>query len=565
MHDPKGLRSHSWFHGKGYYNFARRAWLRAEGFGHNIFEDKPIIGICNSWSELNNCNVHLRTLAEAVKRGVWAAGGVPLEFPTISLGEMFMKPTTMMFRNLMAMDVEESITANPIDGVVLLAGCDKTTPAQLMGAASADVPAIMVTGGPMLAGRWGKQTLGSGTDGRRLFDEYRAGRIGDEQLAEIEGCLSRSHGHCTVMGTASTMASMAEAMGMTLPGGAAIPAVDARRAVLAEESGRRIVEMAWDRLKPSTIMTRKALENAIRADMAIGGSTNAVPHLLAIARRLGIDLTLADFDRISRETPLIANMKPSGEHVMEDFFYAGGLPTVMKVLLPLLHGDALTVNGKTLTENLERAPEPDNDVVRPLSDPIHKEGGTAILYGNICPEGAVFKQSAASPHLWKHRGKAVAFETRQEMLDRIDDPDLEVDENSVLVMKNGGPIGAPGFPEWGHIPIPVKLLKAGVKDMVRISDARMSGTSFGADVLHVSPESAIGGPLAAVRTGDEIELNVAERRLTLLVDDEEIQRRLAARKPHAPHYKRGYGKLFLDNVTQAHEGCDFRFLHKDAD
>ena len=565
MRDPKGLRSYSWFNGTGYYNFARRAWLRAEGFGHNIFEDKPIIGICNSWSELNNCNVHLRSLAEAVKRGVWAAGGVPLEFPTISLGEMFMKPTTMMFRNLMAMDVEESITANPIDGVVLLSGCDKTTPAQLMGAASADVPAIMVTGGPMLAGRWGKQTLGSGTDGRRLFDEYRAGRIGDEQLAEIEGCLSRSHGHCTVMGTASTMASMAEAMGMTLPGGAAIPAVDARRAVLAEESGRRIVEMAWEGLKPSAIMTRKALENAIRADMAIGGSTNAVPHLLAIARRLGVDLTLADFDRISRETPLIANMKPSGEHVMEDFFYAGGLPTVMKALLPLLHGDAPTVNGKTLAENLEGAPEPDDDVVRPLNNPIQKEGGTVILYGNLCPQGAVFKQSAAAPQLWKHRGKAVVFETRQQMLEQIDDPDLEVDKDSVLVMKNGGPIGAPGFPEWGHIPIPAKLLKAGVKDMVRISDARMSGTSFGADVLHVSPESAIGGPLAAVQTGDEIELNVTERRLTLLVDDKEIERRLAARKPQTPHYRRGYGKLFLDSVTQAHEGCDFRFLHKDAD
>jgi dihydroxy-acid dehydratase len=350
-----------------------------------------------------------------------------------------------------------------------------------------------------------------------------------------------------------------------VPGGAAIPAVDARRAVLAEASGRRIVEMAWEGLKPSAIMTRKALENAIRADMAIGGSTNAVPHLLAIARRLGVDLTLADFDRISRETPLIANMKPSGEHVMEDFFYAGGLPTVMKALLPLLHGDAPTVNGKTLAENLEGAPEPDDDVVRPLNNPIQKEGGTVILYGNLCPQGAVFKQSAAAPQLWKHRGKAVVFETRQQMLERIDDPDLEVDKDSVLVMKNGGPIGAPGFPEWGHIPIPAKLLKAGVKDMVRISDARMSGTSFGADVLHVSPESAIGGPLAAVQTGDEIELNVAERRLTLLVDGEEIQRRLAARKPQAPHYRRGYGRLFLDSVTQAHEGCDFRFLHKDAD
>ena len=565
MRDPKSLRSHSWFQGKEYYNFGRRAWLRSEGFGHNIFEDKPIIGICNSWSELNNCNVHLRQLAEAVKRGVWAAGGVPLEFPTMSLGEMFMKPTTMLFRNLMAMDVEESITANPIDSVVLLAGCDKTTPAQLMGAASADVPAIMVTGGPMLAGRWRKQTLGSGTDGRRLFDDYRTGRIGDEQLAEIEGCLSRSHGHCTVMGTASTMASLAEAMGMMLPGGAAIPAVDARRAALAEESGRRAVELAWEGLKPSDIMTPDAIENAVRVDMAIGGSTNAVPHLLAIAGRLGVDLTLADFDRISRETPFITNVKPSGEHVMEDFFYAGGLPTVMKELLPLLHGDALTINGKTLAENLANAPDPDREMVRPLDDPIHKEGGSAILYGNLCPDGAVFKQTAASRHLWKHRGKAVVFETHREMLDRIDDPDLEVDKDSVMVMKSGGPLGGPGFPEWGHIPIPTKLLKAGVKDMLRISDARMSGTSFGANVLHVSPESEAGGPLVAVQTGDEIELDVEARTLTLLVDADEIEKRLAAWKPRAPHYKRGYGKLFLDTVTQAHEGCDFRFLHKEQE
>ena len=562
--DPKKLRSYSWFHGEEYYNLARRAWLRSEGFGRETLEGKPIIGICNSWSELNNCNVHLRQLAEAVKRGVWAAGGVPLEFPTISLGEMFMKPTTMLFRNLMAMDVEESIVANPIDGVVLLAGCDKTTPAQMMGAASADVPAIMVTGGPMLAGRWGDRVLGSGTDGRKVFDEYRQGRIGEEELIQVEGCIARSHGHCTVMGTASTMASMAEALGLTLPGGAAIPAVDARRYAFAEASGRRIVEMAWDDLRPSRILTREAFENAVRADMAIGGSTNAVPHLLAIARRAGVELTLDDFDRLSRETPYLTNVKPSGEYVMEDFFYAGGLPTVMKNLLPLLHGDALTVNGNTLAENLADVTPADPNIVRPLEDPIHPQGGTVVLKGNLAPDGAVFKQTAASPHLWKHRGPAVVFEDRKEMLAKVDDPEWECEENAVLVMKNGGPHGGPGFPEWGHIPIPKTLLARGVKDMLRISDARMSGTSFGADVLHVSPESAVGGPLSIVQSGDEIEIDVEARRVDLLVDQAEIDRRLARWQKPKPHYTRGYGKLFLDHVTQSHEGCDFDFLHAES-
>jgi dihydroxy-acid dehydratase len=491
---------------------------------------------------------------------VWAAGGVPLEFPTISLGEMFMKPTTMLFRNLMSMDVEESIVANPIDGVVLLCGCDKTTPAQLMGAASADLPAVVVTGGPMLSGRWRGEPLGSGTDGRKLFQELRAGRLGEEQWAEVEGCIARSHGHCTVMGTASTMASMAEALGMTLSGGAAIPAVDARRYLLAEASGRRAVEMVWEDLRPSKIMTRQALENAIRADMAIGGSTNAVVHLLAIAGRLGIDLTLDDFDRLSRETPYITNIKPSGEFLMEDFYYAGGLPVVLKEILPLLHGDALTVSGKTMAESLADADEPNRDIVRALDNPLNAEGGTAILYGNLAPNGAVIKQSAASPHLLKHRGKAVVFERYEELRARIDDEDLDIDENSVLVLKNAGPHGGPGFPEWGHLPIPAKLLKRGVMDILRISDARMSGTSFGTDVLHISPESAIGGPLAAVETGDEIELDVPARKITLRLEDNEIQRRLANRKPPAPHYHRGYGKLFLDTVTQADEGCDFRFL-----
>ncbi|MBI1356869.1 MAG: dihydroxy-acid dehydratase [Acidobacteria bacterium] len=565
MRDPKTLRSYAWFHGDQYEHLARRAWLRSEGFGQETLANKPVIGICNSWSELNNCNVHLRQVAEAVKRGVWAAGGVPLEFPTISLGELFMKPTTMLFRNLMAMDVEESITANPIDGVVLLAGCDKTTPAQLMGAASADLPAIMVTGGPMLAGRWRNEQLGSGTDGRRLFQEFRAGRIGEEQWAEVEGCIARSHGHCTVMGTASTMAAMSEALGLQLTGGAAIPAVDARRYALAEASGRRIVDMIWEDLRPSKILTREAFENAVRTDMAIGGSTNAVVHLLALARRCGVALTLDDFDRLSRETPFITNVKPSGEHLMEEFYYSGGLPPVMKELLPLLHGDALTVSGKTLAQNLAETEAASTDMVRPLADPLHPEGGTAILYGNLAPDGAVIKQTAASPHLWRHRGKAVVFENRTEMLARIDDPALEVDKDSVLVLKNAGPHGGPGFPEWGHLPIPKKLLQEGVKDMVRISDARMSGTSFGCDVLHVSPEAAIGGPLGAVESGDEIELDIPGRKLTLHVDDAEIERRLAARPAHKPHYRRGYGKLFLDTVTQAHHGCDFDFLHAEEE
>lgn len=560
MHDPSKLRSHQWFAGDEYENFVRRAWLRAEGFGPQVFEGRPVIGICNSWSELNNCNAHLRQVADAVKRGVWAAGGVPLEFPTISLGELFMKPTTMLFRNLMSMDVEESITANPIDGVVLLCGCDKTTPAQLMGAASADIPAIMVTGGPMLSGRWGMQPLGSGTDGRRLFEELRAGRVTDEQICEVESCISRSAGHCTVMGTASTMASMAEALGMTLPGNAAIPAPDSRRYQLAEASGRRIVEMAWEDLRPSQIMTKEAFENAIRADMAVGGSTNAVVHLLAIAGRLGVDLTLEDFNRLSRQTPFITNVKPSGEYLMEDFYYAGGLPVVLKELLPLLHKDLVTASGKTVAENVGDAKCANPDLIRTLDNPLQPEGGTVILYGNLAPDGAVIKQTAASPHLLQHRGKAVVFERYEQLRAHIDDDELAVDENSVLVLKNAGPKGGPGFPEWGHLPIPAKLLKRGVKDIVRISDARMSGTSFGTDVLHISPESALGGPLAAVQTGDEVELDVANRKIELRVEENEIKRRIAERKDKNPPYERGYGKLFLDQVTQAHEGCDFRFL-----
>jgi len=554
------LRSSDWFQDAGYYGFARRAWLRSEGFNADVFQGKPVIGICNSWSELNNCNAHLRTVAEAVKRGVWQAGGFPLEFPTISLGEMFMRPTTMLYRNLMAMDVEESIRANPIDGVVLLCGCDKTTPAQLMGAASADVPAIMVPGGPMLGGQWRDRRLGSGTDGRKLFDLFRSGRLTEEEWCEIEGCISRSAGHCTVMGTASTMTSLAEALGMTLTGCANIPAPDSRRLAIAELSGRRIVAMVGEDLRPSRIMTREAFENAITVDMAIGGSTNAVIHLVAIARRLGIDLPLDEFDRISRRTPYIANIKPSGEYLMEDFFAAGGVPAVMKEILHLLHGDALTVTGTTMRENVESAECWRRDVIRSASDPLYREGGTVILHGNLAPDGAVIKQTAASPALLQHLGRAHVFENYQQMREQIDSSDLAVDASSVLVMRSCGPRGGPGMPEWGHISIPRVLLGRGITDMVRISDARMSGTSFGTVVLHVSPESAVGGPLAAVRTGDEIGLDTAARRIDLCVPPEEIARRLAEFRPAPPHYDRGYGRLFLEHVTQANLGCDFDFL-----
>ena len=556
------LRSQQWWFGKDYYNFTRRAWMRSEGFTADVFENRPVIGICNSWSELNNCNVHLKVVAEAVKRGVWRAGGFPLEFPTISLGEMLMKPTTMLYRNLMSMDVEESIRANPIDGVVLLCGCDKTTPAQIMGAASAAVPAIVVTGGPMLSGQWRDRKLGAGTDGRKLFDLFRTGKLTEEEWCEIEGGIARSTGHCTVMGTASTMAAVAEAMGMTLPGCAAIPAPDSRRLALAEASGQRIVGMVWEDLRPSKIMTREALENAIAVDMAIGGSTNAVVHILAIAGRLGIDLKLDEFDRISRRTPCIVNLKPSGQYLMEDFFEAGGVPTVMNEILPLLHADAVTANGKAVRENVGQAQCWNRDVIRAASEPLSAEGGTVVLRGNLAPRGAVVKQTAASPHLLQHRGPAYVFENRAQMREQIDSPDLPVSRGTVLVMKSCGPRGAPGFPEWGQIPIPRVLLEQGVDDVVRISDARMSGTSFGTVVLHVAPESEAGGPLAAVETGDEVELDTAGRTLTLHVPAEEIDRRLASRSPAPLHYQRGYGWMFLQHVNQADEGCDFDFLRK---
>jgi L-arabonate dehydrase len=558
--DAPKLRSRDWFGKNDRWGMAHRAWLRAEGFSQRVFDGKPVIGICNSWSELNNCNAHLRQVAEAVKRGVWEAGGFPLEFPTISLGEMLMKPTTMLFRNLMAMDVEESIRAHPLDGVVLLCGCDKTTPAQLMGAASADIPALMVPGGPMLRGMWQGKELGSGTDTRRLWEEVRAGRLSEEAWCEVESCISRSAGHCTVMGTASTMASTAEALGMTLSGSAHIPAADSRRLAIAEESGRRIVEVVNEDLRPSQILTSEAFENAIRVLMAIGGSTNAVIHLVAIAGRLGMNLPLTKFDELSRSTPMVANVKPSGQFLMEDLFFAGGLPAVMKEIGPLLHLNARTVTGKTLGEDINRAACYNREVIKTLDQPLQKEGGTVILQGNLAPHGAVIKQSAASPQLLKHKGRTVVFENNEDLLARLDDPNLKVDEGSVLVLKNAGPKGAPGMPEWGHLPIPAKLLQAGVRDMVRLSDARISGTSFGTIVVHICPESAVGGPFAIVREGDEIELDVSGRHLELRVPEAEIKKRLEEWRPREPHYTRGYGKMYLDHILQAHEGCDFDFL-----
>ena len=558
MSNDHKLRSQEWFARKDKLGFIHRSWMR--GYPTTVFQNKPVIGICNSWSELTPCNSHLRDVAEAVKRGVWAAGGFPLEFPTISLGEPYMRPSSMMFRNLMAMDVEESIRANPIDGVVLLCGCDKTTPAQLMGAASADIPSIVVPGGPMLRGMFKNKEIGSGTDVWHYWDEFRAGRVSEEDWCELESCMSRSVGHCMVMGTASTMTSLAEALGMTLTGCANIPAADSRRNVIAQDSGKRIVEMVHEDMRPSQILTQDAIENAIRVDMAIGGSTNAIIHLVAIAGRLGIKLPLSLFDEISRTTPMITNVVPSGEHLMEDMFYAGGIPVVMKHIASLLHENAVTVTGKTVGENIALAECHNPSVIRPLDNPVETEGGTVVLHGNLAPNGAVIKQSAATKHLLNHTGRAVVFEDHDDFMARHDDPDLDIDADCVMVLKNGGPIGGPGMPEYGNLPIPAKLLKQGVKDMVRISDARMSGTSYGTVVLHISPEAAIGGPLAIVQDGDKIELDVENRKINLLISDEELEQRLKTWKSRPRHYDRGYGRLYIEHTLQADEGCDFDFL-----
>ena len=536
-----------------------RAFTRSLGFDKSDM-NRPMIGILNTYSEMNNCHAHFPELVEAVKRGVWQAGGFPLEFPTISLGEIYLTPTSMLWRNLAAMDTEEMIRGNPMDGVVVLCGCDKTTPAALMGVASADLPAILVSGGPMLNGHWRGQTLGACTDCRRLTTEYRAGNLNAEEYAEVEENLVRSRGHCMVMGTASTMNSLTEALGISLPGNGAIPAADSRRILLAERAGRRIVAMAVEGMRPSQILTADALENAITLLCALGGSTNAVVHLPALAGRLGIDLPLALFDEISRRTPLLANVRPAGTYQMEDLFYAGGVPAILRQLLPLLHGEALTVTGRTLSENVAQSQTIDPEVIHSPDSPLKTEGGLAILRGNLAPSGAVIKHVAASPALLQHRGRAVVFRNFADLQERIDDPSLDVHPDDVLVLQNAGPVGGPGMPEVGNLPIPKKLLKLGVRDMVRISDARMSGTAFGTIVLHVAPEAAVGGPLSLVRTGDEIELDVAGRRLQLRVEQEELERRRADWRPPQPEYRRGYGKLFLDHVLQAPQGMDFEFL-----
>lgn len=536
-----------------------RTFTRTMGFDREDMA-RPVIGICNTFSELNNCHAHLRELAEAVKRGVWQAGGFPLEFPTISLGEIYLTPSSMLWRNLAAMDTEEMIRGQPLDGVVLLSGCDKTTPAALMGAISADAPSIFVSGGPMLSGHWRGQILGACTDCRRLSDEYRAGNLSDEEYEEVEENLVRSRGHCMVMGTASTMNSLTEGLGLALPGNGAIPAADSRRLLLAERSGRRIVQMVKEDLRPSRILTQEVFENAIMLLCALGGSTNAVVHLPAIAGRAGIDLPLDLFDEISRRAPLLANLRPSGQYQMEDLFYAGGVPALLKQLLPLLHGDALTVTGRTLAENVERAEVVDVDVIRSLDNPLVDHGGFSVLRGNLCPDGAVLKHAAASPELLQHRGRALVFESIADLQARYRDPDLDVEPGDVLVLQNAGPVGGPGMPEVGNLPIPTKLLERGVRDMVRISDARMSGTAYGTVILHVAPEAAVGGPLGLVRSGDMIELDVATRSLRVDVSDEMLAERRGAWRAPELHYSRGYGRLFLDNVLQAPDGMDFAFL-----
>ncbi len=556
----KKLRSSQWFGKLDRDGFIHRSWMKSQGFPDDVFDGRPVIGICNSASELNPCNVHLKQVAEAVKKGVWEAGGLPLEFPTMSLGETQMRPTAMLFRNLMSMDVEESIRANPIDGVVLLGGCDKTTPAQIMGAASVGLPTIVVSGGPMLNGKYQGRDIGSGTDVWRLSEAVRAGEITKEQFFDAESCMSRSHGHCNTMGTASSMANISEALGLQLTGSAAIPAVDSRRYQSAHLAGRRIVQMVQEDLRIQQILTRPAFENAIRVNAALGGSTNVIIHLLAIAGRLGIPLQLQDFDTLTRNIPLLVNLKPSGEYLMEDFYYAGGLPVVMKELGDLLHEDVLTVTGLSIRENIAAAENYNSQVIYSRQQPLQSHAATVVLTGNLCPDGAVIKLSAASPSLLNHRGPAVVFETIEDFKARIDAPDLDVDANSILVLKNCGPKGYPGMPEVGNMPLPQKLLQQGVTDMVRISDARMSGTAYGTVVLAVCPESAIGGPLALVQTGDIIHLDVAQRQLTLEVDANELQRRRANWQPSISEFARGYAKLYIEHVNQACQGADFDFL-----
>lgn len=554
-------RSGQWFQAEGRNGFIHRSWMRNQGFGAEIFDGRPVIGIANSWSELTPCNAHLRDVAESVKRGVWEAGGLPLEFPTMSLGETLMRPTTMLYRNLLAMEVEESLRANPVDGVVLLTGCDKTTPGQLMGAASVDLPTVLVSGGPMLNGKFRGQDIGSGTAVWTLSEEVRAGTSTPDDFAEAEGCMSRSRGHCMTMGTASTMACVVEALGMQLPGSAAIPAVDSRRYALAQHAGRRIVAMVGEGLRPSTILQRPAFENAIKVNAAVGGSTNAVVHLLALAGRVGVTLELHEFDVLARDVPLLVDLMPSGRFLMEDFFYAGGLPAVMEELGDLLDREQITVTGAGVGDNIAGAPCWNREVIHSTEEPFQPAGaGTVVLYGSLCPDGAVLKVSAATQELLRHRGRALVFDRIEDYNAVAEDDDLAVDASTVLIVRGAGPRGYPGFPEVGNMPMPQRLLDTGIRDMVRISDGRMSGTGYGTCILHVAPEAAVGGPLALVETGDWIELDVAERRLDMLVDAEELaDRRARWQEPKRP-YERGWTRVYVDHVLQADRGVDLDFL-----
>ena len=561
--DPATLRSYRWYGPDSLRAFGHRSRARQSGLGESDFYGKPVVGILNTWTDLNSCHLHFKTTVESVKRGVLQGGGLPMEIPVMSCGETLTKPTSMLYRNFLAMEAEEMIRANPIDCAVLLGGCDKSTPALIMGAISAGVPAIYVPSGPMIKGNWRGQVLGSGSDVWGYWDERRAGNLTEEEWKEIEGGIARSPGHCMTMGTASTMTAMAEVMGFTVPGASSVPAMDANHQRLAAEAGRLAVNNAWEGPKPKELATRQSFENAIAVDMAIGGSTNAIVHLLAMAGRAGVNLSLNDFDEISRKTPLITDLRPAGRFLMEDFYFAGGLTAVLKTMQPILHMDHPTVNGRTLEQNVMNAKVHNNEVIRPLDNPISKDGGTTVLGGNLAPNGAVIKHSAADPALLKHSGPAIVFDNYRELSEKIDDPNLPVTKDSVLVLRNAGPVGAPGMPEWGMLPIPKKLLKEGVRDMVRVSDARMSGTSYGTCVLHVTPESAVGGPLAVVEDGDVISLDVESRTINLDLPEEEIVKRTKDLPERKSLHARGYTKLYLDHVTQADKGCDFDFLEGD--
>ena len=558
------LRSHRWLGRDDLRAFGHRSRLRQFGYDRDDWAGKPVIGILNTWSEINACHGHLRERAEDVKRGVWQAGGFPIELPAMSLAEPFVKPSTMLYRNFLAMECEELLRSHPIDGAVLIGGCDKTTPGLIMGAISMGLPAIYVPAGPMLRGNWHGRTLGSGSDVWKYWDEKRAGNIGEKEWNEIEGGIARSFGTCMVMGTAATMMAITEALGLALPGASSIPAPDANHPRMCAAAGRRIVDMVWEDLTPDKILTAPAFDNAIRVHMALGGSTNAIIHVIAMARRAGVALDMARFDEISRQVPVIANITPSGKYLMEDFFYAGGLRALMATMRELLDLNCLTVTGGTIGHNVDGAAVYLPEVIHPLDKPLYAEGATAVLTGNLAPRGCVMKQAAADKRFLKHRGKAIAFENYDHMAREAERDDLDVTPDHVLVLKNAGPKGGPGMPEWGMLPIPKKLVRAGVRDMVRISDARMSGTSYGACILHVAPESFVGGPLALVQTGDEIEIDVAARRIHLHVSDDELSRRRAAWTPPPPKYARGYGAMYSQHIGQADEGCDFDFLQGTA-